>query len=285
MAAPSVHSQAQHRDILAASHFAAFVPVLELSSRSEGRGGESLSLLLVGTSAMGTERLSRAVSAVGIEARVLFDDAILQARRQRHRKDLAAALLLAALQSRTEGDLLSAQAGFVEACRLHERHNHTLGVVECLEGIAGLAATLDASVALVLFGCAAAVRQEQAIPRLEPTARTVPGDIAAAFRSLPVAAAFRSLADGASLPVERAVSIACQGGVASLDNLTAAEATVASLVAEGLTNAEIGRRLSVSPRTVQAHVSHALAKVGVSTRTALARELNRQPPLAQGPER
>jgi DNA-binding CsgD family transcriptional regulator len=275
MAAPSVPCQANDLDLA----------VGELSSETEGRGAASLSLLLSGTSAAGADRLSRAASSKGSEARRLLGDAIVQARRQRHRKDLAAALLLAGLRSRAEGDLLSARAALVEACRLHERHNHTLGVVECLEGIAGLAANADPSVALLLFGCAAAVRQAQAIARLEQTAHLVPCDIAAAFGSLPVAAAFRALADGASLPVERAVSIACQEGIAPLDNLTAAEAAVASLVAEGLTNAEIGRRLGVSPRTVQAHVSHALAKTGVSTRTALARELNRHRPVAQGSER
>jgi DNA-binding NarL/FixJ family response regulator len=275
MAAPTVPCQAHDLDLA----------VGELSSETDGHRAASLSLLLSGTSAAGADQLSRAVSSKGTEARTLLEDAILQARRQRHRKDLAAALLLAALLSRKEGDLVSARAAFVEACRLYERHNHTLGVVECLEGIAGLAANADPSVALLLFGCAAAMRQAQAIPRLEQTARIVPCDIAAALRSLPVAAAFRSLADGASLPVEHAVSIACQEAIAPLDNLTAAEAVVARLVAEGLTNAEIGRRLGVSPRTVQAHVSHALAKMGVSTRTALAREFNRQRPLAQGTER
>ena len=58
--------------------------------------------------------------------------------------------------------------------------------------------------------------------------------------------------------------------------LTPAERLVASMVAEGLTNLEIARELGVSARTVQAHVSHALAKLEISTRTALARVISRE---------
>lgn len=51
--------------------------------------------------------------------------------------------------------------------------------------------------------------------------------------------------------------------------LTRAEHQVARLAAEGLTNREIGSRLFVSPRTVQTHLSHAFAKLGVSSRREL----------------
>ena len=52
--------------------------------------------------------------------------------------------------------------------------------------------------------------------------------------------------------------------------LSRSEQAVARLVADGLTNAEIGRRLTISPRTVESHVAHALAKLGVRNRTELA---------------
>jgi DNA-binding CsgD family transcriptional regulator len=54
-------------------------------------------------------------------------------------------------------------------------------------------------------------------------------------------------------------------------SLTQAEATVAALVMEGLSNRQIGERLFSSPRTVATHVSHILAKLGVRTRTDIAR--------------
>jgi len=40
---------------------------------------------------------------------------------------------------------------------------------------------------------------------------------------------------------------------------------------EGLSNLQIGERLFSSPRTVATHVSHILAKLGVRTRTDIAR--------------
>ena len=55
------------------------------------------------------------------------------------------------------------------------------------------------------------------------------------------------------------------------DSLTQTERAVVRLVAEGLTNKEIAGRLFVSHRTVDTHVSHSLAKLGVASRVHLAR--------------
>ena len=52
-------------------------------------------------------------------------------------------------------------------------------------------------------------------------------------------------------------------------DLTAREREVAALVAEGLTNAAIAKRLYISPRTAAVHVSNILAKLGVSNRSEL----------------
>ena len=54
--------------------------------------------------------------------------------------------------------------------------------------------------------------------------------------------------------------------------LTETELKVVRLVAERLTNPEIAGRMFISRRTVQTHVSHALAKLGVATRRELAAE-------------
>jgi DNA-binding NarL/FixJ family response regulator len=57
--------------------------------------------------------------------------------------------------------------------------------------------------------------------------------------------------------------------------LTAREQEVLALLSEGLPDREISRRLFISERTVHHHVSAVLSKVGVSSRTAAAREAAR----------
>jgi DNA-binding CsgD family transcriptional regulator len=53
-------------------------------------------------------------------------------------------------------------------------------------------------------------------------------------------------------------------------SLTDTERAVSRLVAEGLTNAAVARRLYMSPHTVNTHLRHIFAKLGVSNRVALA---------------
>ncbi len=60
--------------------------------------------------------------------------------------------------------------------------------------------------------------------------------------------------------------------VSGWDSLTDTEVKVAGLVAEGLSNPEIAAKLMLSRRTVSTHVSHILKKLGVASRTDIARE-------------
>jgi DNA-binding CsgD family transcriptional regulator/tetratricopeptide (TPR) repeat protein len=58
----------------------------------------------------------------------------------------------------------------------------------------------------------------------------------------------------------------------SLTTLSARELEVLTLVAEGLTDSQVAKRLYLSPRTVSHHLRSAYRKLGVSTRTAAVRE-------------
>jgi DNA-binding CsgD family transcriptional regulator len=58
--------------------------------------------------------------------------------------------------------------------------------------------------------------------------------------------------------------------------LTPREREVALLVAEGLTNAELARRLYISPKTAAVHVSSILHKLGVASRTEVSAVLSRR---------
>ena len=63
------------------------------------------------------------------------------------------------------------------------------------------------------------------------------------------------------------------GGRRREEGLTPAERRVAALVAEGGTNREVAAALFVTERTVASHLSHVYAKLGVRSRTELARRL------------
>jgi DNA-binding CsgD family transcriptional regulator len=57
--------------------------------------------------------------------------------------------------------------------------------------------------------------------------------------------------------------------------LTDAEVKVAELAAKGLTNVQIGERLFVTRHTVQTHLKHVFAKLGITSRVQLANEVAR----------
>ena len=61
--------------------------------------------------------------------------------------------------------------------------------------------------------------------------------------------------------------------LASGSALTPQEQRIASLVVDGLSNKEIATRLVVSPKTVEGHLRNIFAKLGVKSRTQVARAL------------
>jgi DNA-binding NarL/FixJ family response regulator len=83
-------------------------------------------------------------------------------------------------------------------------------------------------------------------------------------------AAGKSLLDPAltARVVERMRGVA--RGDARLDSLSAREKQIMSLIADGLTNREIGLRLSLAEKTVKNYVSGLLSKLGLQRRTQAA---------------
>ncbi|MGK5638995.1 response regulator [Streptomyces sp. URMC 126] len=92
---------------------------------------------------------------------------------------------------------------------------------------------------------------------------------------------------GASRPVADGWTQGPRGpGEALPDGLTAREAEVLALVAGGLSNTEIARRLHVSTATVKTHINNLFAKTGVRDRAQAVRYAFRHGiagPLGPGP--
>lgn len=93
------------------------------------------------------------------------------------------------------------------------------------------------------------------------------------FLSAPLAervAAARD-ASAAILPVDR------------YELLTAREREVLHLAAQGLNNADVGERLSISPRTAETHRANLLRKLGLQTQTELVRYAIRRGVIPMNP--
>jgi two-component system response regulator FixJ len=57
----------------------------------------------------------------------------------------------------------------------------------------------------------------------------------------------------------------------SVSELTRRELEVAALIADGASNKEAGRRLGISPRTVELHRAHVMEKLGARNAADLVR--------------
>lgn len=75
------------------------------------------------------------------------------------------------------------------------------------------------------------------------------------------------------------------GGRRAAAGLTDTEARVATLVASGMSNADVAEALVVSTRSVEAHLTRIYAKLGIRSRTQLARRMlaSEAAPVTRGP--
>ena len=111
---------------------------------------------------------------------------------------------------------------------------------------------------------------------------------AARFDVLHAAGALQPFDRIVALAVGDADSLTAGSGAGSRDReaggLTKREQQIASLVASCLSNREIAAKLGISKRTVDAHVDHIFAKLGISSRVQLTVWLREQLPQARSGE-
>ncbi len=153
-------------------------------------------------------------------------------------------------------------------------------ILECLGTLVGEA--VGHREAARLFGAAEAIRLRIGAVRFKVYDAGYEASVAALRNAMGNEEFDAAWAEGAALSTEEAIAYAQRGRgqrkrpTSGWAALTPAERDVVRLVSEGLGNNDIAARLFVSPRTVQSHLTHVYAKLGLTSRVQLAQEAARQ---------
>jgi predicted ATPase/DNA-binding CsgD family transcriptional regulator len=178
------------------------------------------------------------------------------------------------------GNLHVANAWYVEALQVARRVDNRLGQYWGLSAAGWYAANGGrARAAAQLLGAADALRAQTAATLGTPTTSFVAGARQQAMEALGAEAFDAQFEMGQHLSREAALRVAL-GEADPLDDsgsetavsgsLAKREVEVAQLVAEGLSNKQIGVRLFISEATVASHMRHIMDKLGVNSRSQIA---------------
>jgi non-specific serine/threonine protein kinase len=197
-------------------------------------------------------------------ARALLDESLATSRRLGDAQSAARALLLLAWVDIDREDTVLAAQRIGEALSLSAGLRHPYLIGYAVEATAELADVRGDRVTAVRLAAGAAALRERTQTVAAPALR------ARLARRLPQITA-------AELPLDALIAAAqavtgTPDGTAPRDaTLTPREVDVLRLVADGLTDAEIGARLYISVRTVNAHLRSIYTKLGVPSRAAATR--------------
>ena len=178
------------------------------------------------------------------------------------------------------GDMVEAKARYTESLRIAYRIDDRIGLYYLLASLAYHAVVSgSAKTAAQLLGASEAIRSGAGatvmavlVPVIEQTRQLAAAAIGPArFEAALEAGKRMSRADAVALGLGEPVTQAAPASGGEPGALLAArEAEVASLVAEGLSNKQIGARLFISERTVDSHVRSILNKLGFNSRAQIA---------------
>jgi predicted ATPase/DNA-binding CsgD family transcriptional regulator len=186
---------------------------------------------------------------------------------------------------RDRGEDARAIALFAEGLALLSELGDRRIIALALDGVAGLAVTWEQPEhAARLFGASSVLREANGLP-VDPAFRTAhERDVGAVRAALGDESFAVSWTTGTALSLPAAVALATAIAppapvtppTSPLTNqpdplgLTPREREVLRLLAQGKSDREIAEALSISERTAGNHVQHAMAKIGVDSRTAAA---------------
>ena len=208
-------------------------------------------------------------------ARSLLEEALTEIRLAGNRVNESNVLDSLARINVLLGDHATARSHYMKALELAVRFGDSLNLAECLEGIALLAlAEGDADRTLRLTSAATVLRKASGGQAMPDFRKEVEQATAAARAKLGKQDADAAWEKGAAMNAQEAARYA-SGAAPSptlVDStpLTSRETQVATLIAEGLTNVEIAKRLRMADRTADAHVEHIRNKLGLRTRSQIA---------------
>jgi predicted ATPase/class 3 adenylate cyclase/DNA-binding CsgD family transcriptional regulator len=192
---------------------------------------------------------------------------------------LARALTTRARIAIAKGEPEQAERDAHKALACAAEHEALLAVPDILECLGQLA--LDSGVhrdAARLFGAANEFRQQIGVVRFRVYDADYDRAVAALLDTLGNKTFDEAWTEGAGLSLDEAIAYVRRGRgerkrpASGWAALTPTERDVVRLVADRLANNEIAARLFVSRRTVQTHLTHAYAKLGVTSRVQLAHE-------------
>jgi non-specific serine/threonine protein kinase len=208
----------------------------------------------------------------------MLESAVELHRAAAHTWGLAGGLLALGTLRTAQAALDSARTALREAAAIYQDLSDTLGLANCIDALGLLHASTNAPVtAARLFAAAERAREQVGVAAswsLDPN-RVATAD--ALRTGLGERAYTDAWTTGRELNIDQALAegfdeCATRTDVCSADEirLTSREKEVAALIPLGLSNREIAERLIIGERTVESHVSHLLAKLGLPSRTRLA---------------
>ncbi len=238
--------------------------------------GEAATPLELASALLGLSRADLSCACLS-QAASLAEEAATVAQRAGHRALTARAIHALGVIARRRGNHAAARAMLRESLEMRAELGLMPEVAVCLEALGGLAAEQGrADLAGRMMGAACGLRQNLGTVRGSAEQREYDADLLLLRSARAGQEVEQAFAQGQQEPLGDTLAwLARRSGprrraAAGWAGLTRSEDQVARLAAAGLTNRQIGSRLFISPRTVQTHLSHVFAKLGVTSRRELS---------------